>query len=69
VQPERPKPPGEDPDAGPSIDAKLARNLLTKVGMMQSELIGLDQTAAVAIWNHWLTTGERLETPSEPPSQ
>jgi hypothetical protein len=69
VRPERPKPPGPDRAGGPSIDAKLAKNLLTKVGMTQPELIGLTQPEAVAIWQHWLTTGERPIAPPDQPSQ
>ncbi|MBS2961883.1 hypothetical protein KGA66_02405 [Actinocrinis puniceicyclus] len=65
VGPERPTLPGPDPAEGPSVDAKLARNLLTKVGMTQPELIGLTQAEAVAIWQHWLTTGERPSVPAD----
>lgn len=39
-----------------AIDAKLARNLINKVGMKPEQLIGIDQQRAVKIWQEWLTT-------------
>lgn len=39
-----------------AIDAKLARNLLDKVGMQPSQLVGISQSKAVEIWQEWLTT-------------
>ena len=39
------------------IDAKLARNLITKVGMSPADLAGIDQSDAVKIWNEWLSSG------------
>ena len=39
------------------IDAKLARNLITKVGMNPADLAGISQRDAVNIWNEWLTRG------------
>jgi len=53
AKPERPTP-GAAPTA-PSIDAKLARNLLTKVGLAPADLVGLTQEEAVARWTRWLS--------------
>ena len=39
-----------------AIDAKLARNLLDKVGMKPSQLVGISQSKAVEIWQKWLTS-------------
>ncbi len=39
------------------IEAKLARNLLAKVGLSQNELADITQTEAVTIWTKWLSSG------------
>jgi hypothetical protein len=39
---------------GPVLDAKLVRNLLTKVGMTQAEVAKLSKEEAVARWQDWL---------------
>ena len=41
--------------SGPGIDAKLARNLLTKVGVSPVDLSQMTQSDAVERWNYWLT--------------
>jgi hypothetical protein len=40
---------------GQSIDAKLARNLLSKGNVTPSDLAEMTQDEAVARWNEWLT--------------
>lgn len=37
-----------------AIDAKLARNLLRKVGLTSADLAGLDQARAVEVWQRYL---------------
>ncbi len=44
-----------NPSPQASFDAKLARNLLSKVGLGPEQLIGMTQEEAVAQWNDWLT--------------
>ena len=39
-----------------AIEAKLARNLINKVGMRPDELVGIDQQGAVGIWQEWLAS-------------
>lgn len=53
VKPKRPMPESIEERAG--IDAKLAGNLINKVGMAQKDLVGLSQTEAVKIWHDWLS--------------
>ncbi|MDQ1248075.1 MAG: hypothetical protein QG597_2447 [Actinomycetota bacterium] len=54
VAPNRPRPEQPAQTKGGGIDAKLARNLLTKVGVRPTELAGLSQGDAVALWQAWL---------------
>lgn len=56
VVPDRPRP-STLPANEPSLDAKLARNLITKVGVHPSELVGMTQADAVVLWNEWLARG------------
>lgn len=51
--PPRPQPP-TPVVSGSVLDGKLVRNLLTKVGIEQSELATMSKEAAVARWNEWL---------------
>ena len=37
------------------IDAKLARNLITKVGLKPEDMVGLTQKMAEEIWQKWLS--------------
>ena len=53
-KPRRPSPVSVSQEGG--IDAKLARNLINKVGLNPSELIGMSQEKAVGIWQDWLTS-------------
>lgn len=39
-----------------ALDAKLARNLISKVGLLPSDLIGMTQDEALAKWVEWLST-------------
>lgn len=55
VKPDRPVPRAV-PDA-PAMDAKLARNLLTKARLSPADLVGMTQEQAVVRWNQWLTEG------------
>ncbi len=55
VKPKRPTPIVSQESSG--IDVKLARNLITKVGMEPKNLVGVSQEEAVMIWNQWLTSG------------
>ncbi|MCW2939017.1 MAG: hypothetical protein JWN00_2002 [Actinomycetia bacterium] len=57
-RPRRPQPEGELADA-PALDAKLARNLIVRVGMKPGDLVGISKEEAVEIWSAWLTTGRR----------
>jgi hypothetical protein len=56
TRPKRPTPDAEVPD-GPLIDAKLARNLLVKVGLPPADLAGMTQQRAVEVWQEWLSHG------------
>lgn len=40
-----------------ALDAKLARNLIKKVGLRPEELIGMSAPRAEKIWQEWLATG------------
>jgi len=40
-----------------ALDAKLARNLINKVGLKPEELIGMSAQRAQKIWQEWLTSG------------
>lgn len=40
-----------------ALDAKLARNLINKVGLKPEELIGMTTPRAQQIWQKWLTAG------------
>jgi hypothetical protein len=62
VRPQRPHPEAAVPD-GPSIDAKLARNLVVKVGLSPTDMAGMTQDQAVDIWQRWLTRGTDGGTP------
>ena len=42
-----------------SIDAKLARNLLTKVKLTPVQLIGMTQAQAVECWLEWLNKSQK----------
>lgn len=41
-----------------ALDAKLARNLINKVGLKPEELIGMSVKKAQKIWQEWLTAGQ-----------
>ncbi len=56
IKPTRPSP-GENGQTN-AIDAKLARNLINKVGMKAHELVGINQQRAVEIWQEWLSSGQ-----------
>jgi hypothetical protein len=51
--------PGTVPDES-ALDAKLARNLIAKVGLQPSALIGMTQQEALEAWTEWLA--QRAET-------
>jgi hypothetical protein len=51
--PPRPQP-SAPPVQGPPLDAKLARNLLRKVGLTQAEVATLSKQDTVLIWQQWL---------------
>jgi hypothetical protein len=54
VLPPRPAPENlEVPTEG--LDAKLVRNLITKVGLSQSEVAALRKTEAIEMWNQYLS--------------
>jgi hypothetical protein len=55
IKPNRPSATSEPILEG--IDAKLSRNLISKVGLKPSELIGMDQAQAVKLWTEWLSSG------------
>lgn len=40
--------------AGPILDGKLVRNLITKVGLTQQEIAGMSREDAIQRWNDWL---------------
>ena len=47
----------EEPPPQESIPFDLARNLLTKVGIQQSELALMSKDEAIARWQEYLTSG------------
>lgn len=53
IKPTRPSP--TQNEQVEAIDAKLARNLINKVGMKPRELVGISQQRAVKIWQEWVT--------------
>ena len=55
VKPMRPMPASTQQRSG--IELKLARNLISKLGMDPKDLAKLTQEDAVKIWNEWLTSG------------
>ncbi|MBC7463385.1 MAG: hypothetical protein H7227_03880 [Actinobacteria bacterium] len=55
IRPVRPTPTSSPPHHG--IDAKLAKNLITKVGLNPSELDEMSQEDGVRTWNEWLISG------------
>ncbi|MBI3428951.1 MAG: hypothetical protein HY050_02615 [Actinobacteria bacterium] len=55
VKPRRPMPVSASQQEG--IDAKLARNLIAKVGLGPSDLVDMSQEDAVRIWQEWLGSG------------
>ena len=56
ISPRRPRTGSRETDE-PALDAKLARNLITKVGLATEQLVGMTQDEAVHLWNEWLTKG------------
>ena len=52
IKPKRPTPTTAPQQQG--IDAKLARNLITKVGLSHADLSEMTETDAISIWNKWL---------------
>ena len=54
IKPKRPMPVTTPQHQG--IDAKLARNLITKVGLSQTELTDMTQVEAISTWTKWLST-------------
>ena len=56
VKPTRPAP-GAPEVPGPSLDAKLARNLHTRVGLPWSVIGSMSQADAVATWQEYLMAG------------
>lgn len=54
IKPVRPSP-GLIQTSG-ALDAKLARNLITKVQVNPNELVGMSEQEAVSLWQEWLTT-------------
>jgi hypothetical protein len=55
----KPTRPTTVPQAAPgaALDAKLARNLITKVGLSPAQLVGMPPTEGVRIWQEWLASG------------
>lgn len=39
-----------------ALDAKLVRNLITKVKVSPNELVGMNEQVAISLWQEWLTT-------------
>ncbi|MHB8318889.1 MAG: cytotoxic translational repressor of toxin-antitoxin stability system [Acidimicrobiales bacterium] len=56
VLPPRPQPPGLHVP-GEVLDAKLARDLIQKVGLTESDLSALSKEEAVRRWNDYLAPG------------
>lgn len=55
VIPARPSPTITQPTD--ALDAKLARNLLKKVGLKPQQLTGMTQEEALRLWHEWLSGG------------
>ena len=55
VKPKRPMPTSTQQRSG--IELKLARNLMSKLGMDPKDFAKLTQEDAVKIWNGWLSSG------------
>ena len=43
------------------LDGKLARNLITKVGMKPESLVEISSEEAVSIWEKWLSSQDSIE--------
>jgi len=56
VLPPRPQPPSPEIPAD-TLDAKLVRNLIRRVGMTQQEVAALGRDEAIARWQAYLTNG------------
>lgn len=56
IKPRRPTPVSAAQHEG--IDVKLARNLITKVGLNPAALVDMSQADAVLIWQEWLNSGQ-----------
>ena len=54
VKPTRPSPTPTNPEG--ALDAKLVRNLLTKVKVTPSQLVGMTHDQAIKLWQEWLST-------------
>lgn len=54
VQPTRPS--HTPTNAEGALDAKLVRNLLTKVKIAPSQLVGMSRDEALKLWQEWLST-------------
>lgn len=54
--PPRPQQPARTP-SGEALDAKLARNLIRRVGMTEVEIAALTKAEAAARWEHYLAEG------------
>lgn len=54
--PARPQPPARTP-SGEALDAKLARNLIRRVGMTEMEIATLTKAEASARWARYLAEG------------
>lgn len=57
IRPTRPSPTPINPEG--ALDAKLARNLLTKVKLAPSQLVGMTRDEAIKLWQEWLTTNTK----------
>jgi hypothetical protein len=57
IAPQRPRPGPARTE--PGIDAKLARNLLRRVGLSPAEISTMTQEQALRRWHEWLTDGMR----------
>jgi hypothetical protein len=56
VSPPRPEPATPTPPKE-ALDAKLARNLIRKVGLTQAQVAAMSEGEAVAAWNAYLASG------------
>jgi hypothetical protein len=54
VQPTRPSPTPANPEG--ALEAKLVRNLLTKVKVTPDQLVGMTREEAIKRWQEWLST-------------